>query len=158
MLHIDFYNEVNLEIPDSKKIKRHILYALNCQRICGEKSWISIIIVPESEMKKLNHQYCDKDKVTNILSFPFEIPPNLPKEEKMTKFLGDLVVCPNQISIEAREQNKIIEHHWYHIIIHGILHLVGHDHIYEQEAQEMESLEISLLSSLNIGNPYCEKK
>ncbi len=156
MLHIDFYNEHNLYAPNESDIHTWLTSVLNAQDIL--KAEISISIVSQEEMTALNHQYRNKNKVTNILSFPFEAPPGLPKEAQMANFLGDLVICSDQLALEAETQRKMLEHHWCHILIHGILHLLGYDHISEKEALEMESLEIALLAALNIDNPYLENE
>jgi len=113
---------------------------------------LTVRIVELQESQQLNQQYRDKDKPTNVLSFPFEVPDGIELD-----LLGDLVVCASVVEQEAQQQNKTIQSHWAHMIIHGCLHLLGYDHISELEAQEMEGLEVKLLSSLNIENPYIEQ-
>jgi probable rRNA maturation factor len=71
--------------------------------------------------------------------------------------LGDLVICAPLIAQEAKQQHKLPAHHWAHITIHGVLHLLGYDHIEEQDAEQMEALEIEILHKLNIANPYLEE-
>ena len=110
---------------------------------------ITIRVVDEQESRELNHQYRDKDKPTNVLSFPFEAPPGVEMN-----LLGDLVVCAQVVEKEAIEQNKPLSHHWAHMIVHGALHLLGFDHIDDNDAQEMEGLEIALLAKLGIDDPY----
>jgi probable rRNA maturation factor len=112
---------------------------------------IVIRLVDEAEIADLNRQYRHKSGPTNILSFPFEAPDGVELD-----LLGDLVICAPLIAREAVQQNKQILHHWAHITIHGVLHLLGYDHIEESEAEEMESVEIKLLNMLNIDNPYQE--
>lgn len=107
--------------------------------------------VDNHESQLLNATYRQKDKPTNVLSFPFECPPGVP-----LNLLGDLVVCVPVILREADEQNKTATHHFAHMIIHGLLHLFGYDHIEEQEAEEMESLEKHILAQLGIDDPYQE--
>ncbi|WP_218353963.1 rRNA maturation RNase YbeY [Alteromonas lipotrueiana] len=101
------------------------------------------------ESQSLNHQFRGKDKPTNVLSFPFESPPGMEMP-----LLGDLVVCAPIISREANEQNKQVAHHYAHMIVHGILHLLGYDHIDDAQAEEMEALEIRILAELAIDDPY----
>lgn len=101
------------------------------------------------ESQSLNHQFRGKDKPTNVLSFPFESPPGMEMP-----LLGDLVVCAPIISREASEQNKKVAHHYAHMIVHGILHLLGYDHIDDAQAEEMEALEIRILAELAIDDPY----
>ena len=100
---------------------------------------VVIRLVNEAESRNLNHQYRGKDSATNILSFPMEVPDEMAAmvDEIM---LGDLVICAPVVAQEAIEQNKILMHHWAHMVIHGMLHLQGYDHITDDEAEEMESL------------------
>ncbi|MEM7401361.1 MAG: rRNA maturation RNase YbeY [Pseudomonadota bacterium] len=106
-------------------------------------------IVDESEVKTLNLKYRQIDKATNVLSFPAEVP-----SQVNIKFLGDIVICAPVVVSEAKEQTKNINDHWAHLLIHGLLHLQGYDHIEENDANKMESLEVEILKSLKIGNPY----
>lgn len=108
-------------------------------------------IVDELESAELNEQYRHKKGATNILSFPIEIPEGIDIELNL---LGDLVICAPVLEQEAQQQGKPLAHHWAHIIIHGVLHLLGYDHLDDEEAEEMESKEIALLQQLNIPNPY----
>lgn len=112
-------------------------------------SEITVRIVSEQESRSLNHQYRDKDSSTNVLSFPFEAPAQMEID-----LLGDLVICADVVEKESKMQNKPIAHHWAHMIIHGTLHLLDFDHVDEQDAQQMESLEIALLAKLAIDDPY----
>jgi probable rRNA maturation factor len=110
---------------------------------------IVVRIVDEQESAELNEQYRHKQGATNILSFPVEIPEGID-----LNLLGDLVVCAPVLEQEAQQQSKILAHHWAHIIIHGVLHLLGYDHLDDEQAEEMESKEITLLQKLAIRNPY----
>lgn len=113
---------------------------------------LCIRVVDREEGKQLNESYRGKKYATNVLSFVFEAP-SLPTEISLP-YLGDLVLCEPVIQREAREQNKKIMQHWAHLIIHGMLHLQGYDHITKDDAYRMESLEIQLLEQLGITNPY----
>ena len=115
---------------------------------------VLIRVVDNQEISALNRKYRHKQGVTNILSFPFEAPEGV---EGLT-LLGDLVVCAPVLEKEAKAQHKFLKDHWAHIIIHGILHLLGYDHINESDALEMEAKEILILQQLNIENPYQEKE
>jgi probable rRNA maturation factor len=114
---------------------------------------IVIRIVDEKESTELNETYRLKSGPTNILSFPVEIP-----EEIELNLLGDLVICAPVLEKEALEQNKALLNHWAHIVIHGVLHLMGYDHIEDDEAELMEGKEITLLSHLGIKNPYLQEQ
>lgn len=112
---------------------------------------IVVRIVDESESAELNEQYRHKQGPTNILSFPVEIPEGID-----LNLLGDLVICAPVLEQEAQQQGKPLAQHWAHIIIHGVLHLLGYDHLDDEQAEEMESKEIALLQKLNIPNPYTQ--
>ena len=110
---------------------------------------LTIRLVDEQESQNLNHTYRGKDKPTNVLSFPFEVPDGIDMD-----LLGDLVICTQVVAREATEQNKALAAHWAHMVIHGCLHLLGFDHISDDEAEEMEALEIDILKKLGFNNPY----
>jgi len=112
---------------------------------------LTIRLVESSESQQLNHTYRGKDKPTNVLSFPFEAPAEID-----LPLLGDLIICVDVVEKEAQEQNKSLEAHWAHMVIHGCLHLLGYDHIIDEEAEEMESLETQLLEHLGFSDPYKE--
>jgi probable rRNA maturation factor len=118
-----------------------------------QDSEIVVRLVDESESAELNLQYRHKSGPTNVLSFPFEAPEGFEMD-----LLGDLVICAPLIAQEAQQQNKALFDHWAHILIHGVLHLIGYDHLQDDEAEEMEALEIKILSTLNIDNPYLDRE
>ena len=110
---------------------------------------LTVRIVDNQESQQLNHQYRDKNKPTNVLSFPFEVPDGIELD-----LLGDLVIAADIVAKEANEQGKTLSAHWAHMVIHGCLHLLGFDHISDDDANEMESIEINLLANLGFKNPY----
>lgn len=114
-----------------------------------EQAEVTIRLVDEFESQSLNRDYRGKDKPTNVLSFPFEAPPGVELD-----LLGDLIICRQVVEKEAEEQNKDLLAHWAHMVVHGSLHLLGYDHIDDEEAEEMESLEISIMNALGFENPY----
>lgn len=118
----------------------------------SQDSEIVIRVVDEDEMTQFNEQYRNKTGSTNILSFPFDAPDAVESD-----LLGDLLVCAAVVEREAQQQDKILEHHWAHMIVHGVLHLLGYDHIDDQDAEEMEALEVKILKTIKINNPYEEK-
>ncbi|MBL0709431.1 MAG: rRNA maturation RNase YbeY [Colwellia sp.] len=117
--------------------------------ITDEPVELTIRLVNIDESQQLNHQYRHKNKPTNVLSFPFEVPDGIE-----LNLLGDLIICASVVEQEAKEQNKTLFDHWAHMVIHGCLHLLGYDHINDDDAQDMENLEISILAGLAIKNPY----
>lgn len=110
---------------------------------------LTIRIVDEAESAELNETYRHKSGPTNVLSFPFECPP-----EVEMNLLGDLVICAPVVQREAREQGKQEQAHWAHMVVHGTLHLLGYDHLQQDEAEAMESREISIMDVLGFTNPY----
>ncbi|MBL1274738.1 MAG: rRNA maturation RNase YbeY [Ectothiorhodospiraceae bacterium] len=114
---------------------------------------MTVRIVELDEIATLNQQYRQKTGATNVLSFPFERPPGLPADA-CEESLGDLVVCAAVVTQEAAAQQKPLEAHWAHMIMHGTLHLLGYDHLTDEEARQMETLEISVLSTFGYANPY----
>ena len=135
-------------------------------QVPGAVAEITIRMVDDVESHELNLQYRGKDKPTNVLSFPFQQPdfddPELAAEMAAelgdVSYLGDLVVNAQLVAQEAAQQHKPVEHHWAHLVIHGTLHLQGFDHIKDDEAHVMETLESQLLATLNIANPYVAKE
>ncbi len=136
-------------IPDEAQVNAWASQVFDAQDIRSQE--LTVRFVNEEESQELNYQFRGKDKPTNVLSFPFECPPDIP-----VNLLGDLVVCVPVIHREAQEQGKQVEHHFAHMIVHGILHLLGFDHQNDEEAEEMESREIHILSQLEIDDPYQE--
>lgn len=114
-----------------------------------DQAELTVRIVDEAESQELNFTYRQKNKPTNVLSFLFESP-----IEMETPLLGDLIICAQIVKKEAQEQNKAIEAHFAHLLLHGCLHLLGYDHIEDEEAIEMEALEVELLTELGFNNPY----
>ncbi|WP_202108188.1 rRNA maturation RNase YbeY [Succinivibrio dextrinosolvens] len=113
-------------------------------------SEITIRMVDSKEIHELNATYRHVDRPTNILSFPFELPEGI----EDLPLLGDLVVCKEVLERECKEQNKTLEEHFAHLIVHGCLHLLGYDHIEEEDAKEMEPLEVKAMAELGYENPY----
>jgi len=150
-------------IPSEEDLKRWCAVALQStyikQKKLPESGGVTIVVrvVDDEEGIELNQTYRQKPSTTNILSFPYELPEELlaiPEIQSQPTHLGDLVVCESVVNKEAEEQNKTLQQHWAHLIIHGVLHLQGYDHIEDDEAEYMEALEIVTLDKLGFKNPY----
>ena len=111
---------------------------------------LTLRVVNEAECAALNETYRHKQGPTNVLSFPFEAPP-----EVETPLLGDIVICAPVVLREAVSQGKTLAAHWAHLVAHGVLHLLGYDHD-EAQAEAMESLEIHILTGLGYSDPYAD--
>ena len=118
-----------------------------------ENAELTVRIVDTEESHQLNHEYRGKDKPTNVLSFPFEAPPGIELD-----LLGDLIICRQVVEKEAEEQSKPLLAHWAHMVVHGSLHLLGYDHIEDDEAEEMESLETEIMQTMGFEDPYILEK
>ncbi len=140
-------NSQSKTIPSIEKCEVWIAAVLNNQQI--DEAEVSIYIVDEDESQELNSQYRGKEKPTNILSFPADIP-----EEVGIPLLGDLVICAPVVEREAQEQQKTVDAHWAHMLVHGSLHLLGYDHIEDDEAELMEALETTIITGLGFSAPY----
>ena len=113
---------------------------------------VSIVlrVVDQIEARQLNQQFRGRDYATNVLSFP----DSLINPINGTRFIGDIAICSPVVTREAVEQGKPVRAHFAHMTIHGVLHLLGHDHINEADALKMEALERQLLATLGIADPY----
>lgn len=142
-------NSSSTKIPSVENIERWIKCALQSDEL--NQAEVSVYIVDEAESQELNAQYRGKDKPTNVLSFPADIP-----DEVGVPLLGDLVICAPVVEREAQEQGKTLDAHWAHMLVHGTLHLLGYDHVEDDEADVMEALETRLITQLNFPAPYKE--
>lgn len=138
------------QIPSQEQLELWVNNALSFIDVEEDDVELTIRFADAEEIQALNNNYRSKDKPTNVLSFPanYDIP------DSSVYFMGDLIVCLTVVEHEAIEQNKTFNNHLAHMITHGVLHLLGYDHIIEEEAEEMESLEIEILEKLSIPNPY----
>jgi probable rRNA maturation factor len=151
-LQIATQNETDL--PALNDIEKWVSYAINASsETQREEAELTVRIVELDESQQLNNDYRHKDKPTNVLSFPFQNPPGI-----TLPLLGDLVICKVVVEKESAEQDKELNAHWAHMIIHGTLHLLGYDHIIENEAVEMEALETNILVTLGFPAPYNEQE
>jgi probable rRNA maturation factor len=140
-------------LPDEDAIVLWLDTVLDALSI--ELTEITVRIVDEAESQQLNSQYRGKNSSTNVLSFVFEKPDFATDEDNSwANYAGDLIICAPVVEREAHEQGKALLHHWAHMLVHGTLHLLGYDHIDDDEAEEMESLERQILQKLAIDDPY----
>ena len=137
-------------MPDEQEVNTWLQCVLE-QVHCDTPAQFSVYIVSEQEITALNSQYRHKNRATNVLSFPYQALPGVD-----VPLLGDIVICADVVNKEALEQDKSAEQHWAHMIVHGALHLLGYDHMDDQDAQQMETMEIRILSQLGFSNPYGE--
>jgi probable rRNA maturation factor len=134
------------DLPDKILIRKWVKTALKDLK---ENAELTIRIVDEEEGSQLNEQWRKSTGPTNVLSFPHE-----GVKEIASELLGDIVICAPVVDREVIEQNKDYHAHWAHMVVHGVLHLNGFDHINSEDADRMENLEIRILNELNIKNPY----
>ena len=153
MAHVDVQLACDAQdVPDAERIREWVDLALAAADAASPDAEVSVRIVGIEEMKSLNDEYRDKDQATNVLSFPGGELAGLPPEA--ARALGDIVLCAAVIRSEAAEQNKALADHWAHLLVHGTLHLLGHDHTSDDEAAAMESLEVRILTSIGVDDPY----
>lgn len=154
-LYLNIETEIPASLGKAEKLAQQVLAAVANHTPLPEHpggTEISLTLVDDATIQQLNAQYRQKDKPTNVLSFPFddEVPANTAQP------LGDVIVSVETLGREATAQKKLFSDHFQHMVTHGILHLLGYDHLTDNEANVMENLEIRILAELNIPNPYDE--
>lgn len=149
MLELDLQRASDAPAPSEEQLRQWCALALRQRSADSE---LTIRLVDEAEGRELNNTWRHKDYATNVLSFPADVPDELLD----IPLLGDLVICIAVVEREAAEQGKALEAHWAHLVIHGCLHLLGYDHIDDDEAEEMEALERTLLAELGHPDPYAD--
>jgi probable rRNA maturation factor len=145
---VDIQSASSEPVPTEEDIRNWIAAALE-GRSAKEQVEVSVRLVDIDEMAQLNENFRGKKGATNVLSFPAELPAGL-----SLPLLGDLVICAPVVRSEAEQQGKSPSAHWAHMTVHGTLHLLGYDHIDEEEASVMEALETTILAKLNFSCPY----
>ena len=114
---------------------------------------LGILLSDDEHVKSVNQEWRGIDKPTNVLSFPAVEPTKLAR----APFLGDIIIAYETVEREAKAEGKAFADHYAHLVVHGFLHLLGFDHIEEADAERMEALEIAILSSLDIPDPYTDR-
>ncbi len=156
---LDFENAcAHVPVPAETDFARWAALAIATQPgKAGAKPFtLGIRVVDEAESAQLNRDYRGKDYATNVLSFGHELP-DFMLDALEERPLGDLAICAPVVLREAAEQGKPTADHWAHMVIHGVLHMLGHDHEDDAEAASMEAIERTLLKELGIADPYLEK-
>lgn len=146
-----------LDVPTQQQCEQWLQASL-VGDLARETNEVTIRVVDLEESRALNRDYRHKDSPTNVLSFEFEQPPGLVDLGEALPYLGDLVICAEVVAQEAKEQNKPLVAHWAHMIVHGCLHLQGYDHLDDDDAEEMESLEVEILQGLGFSDPYASER
>lgn len=155
MIELDLQCASDRVVPEETELKHWCELALR-QRTADSE--LTIRLVDEPEGRELNRTWRQKDYATNVLSFPADLPDGPDGVPLLDiPLLGDLVICVPVVEREAAEQGKPLSAHWAHLVIHGCLHLLGYDHIDDDEAQEMEDLERQLLAELGHADPYADE-
>lgn len=147
VVHVN-YGVARTGLPSTLSFRRWADAALACAKR-RKPAELTIRIVGTREGRRLNRDYRQKDYATNVLSFPVELPPGV-----TLPLIGDLAICAPVVAREATEQGKRARDHWAHMTVHGVLHLLGYDHIDDAEAEAMEALERRVLAKLGIDDPY----
>ena len=137
-------------LPADEEFERWVTAALGGEE--GPCS-LAIRIVDEDESRRLNRKFRATDRPTNVLAFPAEVPDSIVGDMGF-KPMGDLAICAPLVAAEARAHDKPLLHHWAHLTVHGVLHLLGHDHGKDTEARQMEDLERRILERFDIPDPY----
>lgn len=146
---VDMQIACNTYLPFSEETL--VQWVKTALRPYRERAELTLRFVDVEEMQSLNHAYRQQNKPTNVLAFPATYPQSIALDYPL---LGDVIICPAVLSEESIQLNTPLENHWAHIVIHGVLHLLGYDHIIEQDAQVMQQIEIELLQQLGYSNPY----
>ncbi len=147
-LHVS-YGLPRSALPAAASFRAWVKATLLAAQHAHKKNELSIRLVDEAEGRALNHRYRGKNTATNVLSFPADLPSSM-----KLPLLGDLVICAPVVAAEAIAQGKPLKHHYAHLTVHGVLHLIGFDHQKPRETARMEALECKILSLFDIKNPY----
>lgn len=149
-------------VPDAEERVRRVAVAALRQAadalddIPPDRLEVSIVLTDDDEVRELNRQYRGRDSATNVLSFASLDDDEAPLPEEGPVLLGDIIVALQTTLREADDENKPVADHLSHLVVHGVLHLLGYDHLEEEDAEEMEALERTILAGLDIPDPYAD--
>lgn len=149
-LHVDNASTVATPSPDD-----FFRWAWQALKPFYRKAEISLVLLDSDAAQAYNRDYRGKDYATNVLSFAQDELDVFALQDAQTLY-GDLIICPQVVAKEAQEQGKTVQEHYAHLTVHGMLHLIGFDHLDDNEAEEMEALEIRILHQLGYDNPYSQ--
>ena len=156
MITLDCVSESDLwtQHPEIESVAQRAL--AKAAETCGTPvlpgAEVALVLVDDERMRAINKEWREKDKPTNVLSFP-----SVPKDKiANAPFLGDIVLACETVEREAQDEGKSFDHHAAHLVVHGFLHLIGHDHMNDEEAERMEGLETRILAELGIADPYAD--
>lgn len=147
-LRVEVRSSVRRDVPGAVRIGRWVREAVGAR---GHGAVLAVRIVGSAEGRRLNLLWRGRDYPTNVLSFPA---PDAPPTRGVRRAMGDIVVCAPVVAREARQQGKRLDDHWAHLLVHGSLHLLGHDHERESDALRMERRERQILARFGIADPY----
>lgn len=147
-LHLN-YLVARRGLPSTLTFRKWMIATLHTVGYAHHNIELSLRLVNQAEAKRLNRRYRGRDYATNVLSFPVDLP--VPVDPIL---LGDLVICAPVVAREAKEQGKLLRHHYAHLTIHGLMHLLGYDHQTARAAEQMEAMEKQILALFAISNPY----
>jgi probable rRNA maturation factor len=150
--HIDIQHASNDKIPISDELLCQ--WTTQALRPYRDHAELTIRLVDKNEITHLNTVYRKKNKATNVLAFPANYPKNIVLEYPL---LGDVIICPDVLKQESVDLQTPLTAHWAHIVIHGVLHLLGYDHMKEEEAMVMQTIEKTILKELGFDDPYVER-
>ena len=151
MIHLDIQKACEAAVPVSDEVLQQWV-----ERVLAphrEHAELTLRLVDSDEIQMLNKTYRKQDKATNVLAFPSDIPEEILLE---CPLLGDVIICPTVLEEESIRLETPLIAHWAHIVIHGVLHLLGYDHIQDHDADIMQALETKTLETLGFDNPYHE--
>ena len=152
------------DLPPTSQLEHWVTAALQCRQVMWQRDqpWqapaafhqaaqLTLRLVSAQESAELNEVYRGRSGPTNVLSFPCAVP-----HLAQPPLLGDIIICADCVAEEARQQARPVQMHWAHLVIHGVLHLLGYDHIDQDQALSMETLETQIMLALGFGDPYVE--
>jgi len=147
-LRVEVRSNVRRGVPSNLRISRWARAAAGTK---GRNAELALRIVGAAEGRRLNLLWRGRDYPTNVLSFSA---PSDTRGGRTSRALGDIVICAPIVVREARQQDKLLDHHWAHLVVHGVLHLLGHDHDNEREGENMERRERRVLAEFGVPDPY----